>query len=264
MLTVMTLNIWNYEGPWAERLPLIREWIRLLDPDLIGLQEVLYSETYEQAAEIFEGFDYHREYAGEMEYWNDRTLKFGNLIASRWPITEVEITRLPMAGKPDQRALLAATIGSPHGNISFATTHLSSGQHEGYIREQQVKATGDALLKRRTRNDMPTIFCGDFNATPDTSEIRYIKGLHSIEGRSLYFQDAWEQSGDGSAGYTFTPRNNYRVDSNLQPKRLDYIFVEHLEGQKGTLKRCDVVCHVPRHGVYPSDHFGLFAEIETG
>ncbi len=263
MLTVMTLNIWNYEGPWEQRLPLIRDWIRLLDPDLIALQEVLLGEDYDQAAGIFEGFDYHLEYAGEMDYWDDPSLRFGNLIASRWPIDNREITLLPMAGKPDQRCLLSTRIDSPHGVISFSTTHLSAGLHQGYIREQQVQVIGETLLERRTANDIPTIFCGDFNATPDSAEIRFIKGLQSMGGKSLYFLDAWEQVGDGSAGYSFTPRNAYLADRPLVPRRLDYIFVEHLAGPTGLLRRCDLVCHTPRRGIYPSDHFGLFAEIST-
>jgi hypothetical protein len=40
-LAVLTLNVWNREGPWPDRLPLIKSWIDRLQPDLIGLQEVV-------------------------------------------------------------------------------------------------------------------------------------------------------------------------------------------------------------------------------
>ena len=40
-LRVATLNIWNRFGPWDQRLPAIREGVRALSPDLLGLQEVL-------------------------------------------------------------------------------------------------------------------------------------------------------------------------------------------------------------------------------
>jgi len=43
-LRVMTLNIWNDEGPWEERSHLIRKQIEKLDPDLIGFQEVFWLE----------------------------------------------------------------------------------------------------------------------------------------------------------------------------------------------------------------------------
>lgn len=47
--SVLTLNIWNYEGPWKKRLPLIRACIESLEPDLIALQEVLVGDAIDQA-----------------------------------------------------------------------------------------------------------------------------------------------------------------------------------------------------------------------
>ena len=40
-VAALTLNIWNRQGPWAERLHRIRAGFAALQPDLIGLQEVL-------------------------------------------------------------------------------------------------------------------------------------------------------------------------------------------------------------------------------
>ena len=48
--SVLTLNIWNHEGPWGDRLPLIRACIGSLDPDLIALQEVLVGEAKRDGA----------------------------------------------------------------------------------------------------------------------------------------------------------------------------------------------------------------------
>src|SRR6185436_14700262 len=60
-LRVLTLNIWNRQGPWERRLVLIRRGIEQLQPDLIGLQEVLHHEStpIDQASAIAEGFGYH-------------------------------------------------------------------------------------------------------------------------------------------------------------------------------------------------------------
>src|ERR1041384_7477313 len=38
---VATFNIWNRQGPWDRRLPLIREGLAALDAAIIGLQEGL-------------------------------------------------------------------------------------------------------------------------------------------------------------------------------------------------------------------------------
>ena len=53
-LKLVTLNIWNKQGPWPERLALIRAELEALDADIVGLQEVLRSDQDDatQADEI--------------------------------------------------------------------------------------------------------------------------------------------------------------------------------------------------------------------
>lgn len=261
-LSVLTLNIWNYEGPWPDRLDLIRGWIRLLDPDLIGLQEVLLGESYDQAGEIFEGFGYERTYSGPMAYWNDRSLQFGNLVASRWPIIESVPVLLPMAGRDDQRVLLCTTIDAPFAKIPFYTTHLTSKPYDGFIREMQVQLIGETIRSRRGK-DFPTILCGDFNAEPDSTEMRYMRGLQSLGGRSLHMLDAWLVAGGGGEGHTFTRQTPYRKYRQFD-QRLDYIYVERSPEDACRVEHCSVVCDTPRKGIYPSDHLGLFMELSVG
>ncbi|XOV90215.1 MAG: endonuclease/exonuclease/phosphatase family protein [Pseudomonadota bacterium] len=263
MLKVLTLNVWNYEGPWEQRLALIRRWLTLLSPDLVGFQEILQGADYNQADELLAGFGYHTEYAGPMNYWNDPSLQFGNLVASRWPISEAESVLLPMAGKEDQRVLVATTIDSPHGPLCFNTTHLSAQSHHGYIREQQVRKIVEVILRRRQRGTFPPILCGDFNAVPDSTEMRYLRGLQSLEGTSAYFVDAWQMMHGDQAGHTFARDNPYLGDRITQSRRIDYILVGKPDGRTGRVQSCDLACHLPADGVFPSDHFGLYAELST-
>lgn len=262
-LSILSLNIWNYEGPWAERLALIRHWIRLLDPDLIGFQEVLNGESYDQAQELFDGFDYHLEFAAMMPYWGDNTLDIGNLAASRWAVTDKEVIVLPQGGKADRRVLLAIEVDSPYGEISFNTTHLIAGAHQGWIRERQIKVVGETVIRRRQRAGLPLILCGDFNARPESSEIRYLTGLESIDQTSLYLNDAWLTAGDGTPGATFTQRNNHlrRLPIGDQ-RRFDYMMIgEPRKDGAGRIESCHVVCDTPVNGIYPSDHFGVYVEL---
>ena len=43
-----------------------------------------------------------------------------------------------------------------------------------------------------------TILCGDFNAQPDSDEIRFLSGFTVLEGRTTYYQDAWRVAGEGT------------------------------------------------------------------
>ncbi len=64
-LSVLTLNIWNRQGPWERRLPLLRDGIARLAPDVVGLQEVLHHDNVaeDQAHEVARDFGYYVAYA---------------------------------------------------------------------------------------------------------------------------------------------------------------------------------------------------------
>ncbi|HKE12072.1 MAG TPA: endonuclease/exonuclease/phosphatase family protein, partial [Myxococcota bacterium] len=140
-------------------------------------------------------------------------------------------------------------------------------QH-GEIRERQVFALADLVLRRLPKGGFPPILVGDFNAEPDSSEIRFLTGLGTLRARSVYFHDSWRvagaRRGDPEAGFTWSNRNPY-ARANLEPdRRIDYIFTGFpMRDGVGLLESCRVVCDEPQDGVWPSDHFGVYAELRT-
>jgi endonuclease/exonuclease/phosphatase family metal-dependent hydrolase len=263
-LSVLTLNIWHDDGPWSERAKLIREWIDELDPDLIGLQEVLRGERRDQLEELLAGRDYHLAFAKVIDFWNDPQLAFGNGIASRWPHAEREEIRLPDSGDGEIRVALSVTVSAPLGPISFTCSHLNWRFHHGWVRERQVMALCQHVRRRRPRDGFPPLLVGDFNAEPESAEIRFVSGLQSLEGRSMYFRDAWAYAGEGGDGITWSNRNAYARRWLEPDRRIDYVFVgpPRRDGI-GLVERCRVVCCEERNGVWPSDHFGVYAELRT-
>jgi endonuclease/exonuclease/phosphatase family metal-dependent hydrolase len=266
VLKVLTLNLWNDQGPYERRRERVREWIERLDPDVIGFQEVLKGNGSDTAAaQLPDG--YHVDFAAAIPFWLDPSVEFGNAIASRWPISDREVLTLPEHGD-ETRVALSVTIDAPFGPVCFSTTHLNWKLHHGMIRERQVVALGEMVLKRRPRNGFPPIVVGDFNAEPDSSEIRYMSGFHAIDGNSVQFYDAWRVAGDGGPGYTWSNRNAYASIALEPERRIDYIFVGYPVrlGDAyglGHIERCMVVCDDERDGVWPSDHFGVYAELRT-
>jgi endonuclease/exonuclease/phosphatase family metal-dependent hydrolase len=131
-----------------------------------------------------------------------------------------------------------------------------------------VAALGDHVLRLRPRGGFPPIVVGDFNAEPDSDEIRFMRGAHAIGDRGVYFNEAWKVAGDRSggeaAGITWCNRNPYARASLEPDKRIDYIFTGYPDGDgRGALERCRVVCNDEKNGVWPTDHFGVFAELRT-
>ena len=260
--SVLTLNIWNYEGPWKERLPLIRACIESLDPDLIALQEVLVGDAIDQRALLFAGTPYGYEFGRSQDFWLDPSLAFGNLVASRWPLAQTEVVALPQRERVGGCVAVVTNVQSPFGLVPFVSTHLTYPPYDGYMREQQAKAILDLVRSRRVSGGFPAIVCGDFNARPESAEVRFMKGMQSIEGSSTYFVDAFEAAGAGEG--TTMSRDNPYADPPLE-LRIDYIFIgRHRPDGSGRVESCRVVANQSVDGVYPSDHYGVFATFSRG
>ncbi len=86
---VVTLNIWNRSGPWEERLAVIREGLREIDPDIVGLQEVIDVAGHTQAHDIAEGLGLHVAYGMANPYGGD--VFMGNAALSRWPVAALKL-----------------------------------------------------------------------------------------------------------------------------------------------------------------------------
>jgi endonuclease/exonuclease/phosphatase family metal-dependent hydrolase len=115
---------------------------------------------------------------------------------------------------------------------------------------------------RKVAGEQAVILMGDFNAGSDSQEIAVLKAAG--------FQDAWAAVRQ-EPGYTWdgTVNGNIRLQKEaypedfwLEPKRnrIDYIF---FRGNGLKVLRAEVVLNRPGQGVYPSDHFGVLAEIEV-
>ncbi len=260
----MTLNLWNRQGPWKERMQLVRAWIDRLQPDLIGFQEALRGSGIDQARDLVSATDYIVEYSSPTAFWEDPSFESGNAIASRWPIQERVVVDLPEADDGDVPSALLVKAATPYGLVPFGCTHLSWRREHGAARERQAVALAKAIILHREGCDLPPVLVGDFNTEPESAEIRFLTGFQTLDGLSLYLRDAWKHAGGSLDGATWSNRNPY-ARGWLEPDlRIDYILVgpPNADGV-GDIEDCKVVCDEPEDGVWPSDHFGVVADIRT-
>ena len=258
-----TLNIWHRSAPWEARLVAIREGMKTARPDVIGMQEVLVYEGFDQGKLIADGLGY--EVAWSMSSPN-YGYPVGNAILSRWPILETRSIALPNGGSDESRILLYALVDAPFGKLPFFTTHLNWKLHHGHIRQQQVRALADAVAELCPLGEgFPPVVVGDFNAGPDADEIRFMKGLTGLGGECVYYADSFEVAGDGTLGATFSKSNPYAEPLREPERRIDYVFVRGPdESQRGEPIECQVVFHRSHEGAFPSDHYGVVATITAG
>jgi endonuclease/exonuclease/phosphatase family metal-dependent hydrolase len=263
-LKLLTLNIWNRQGPWPARLAAIRAGIAALDPDIIGLQEVLRSDDApdDQAAEIAAGLGYeHRAFGSAWHIGGP--LHLGNAVLSRWPIAASESWPLPSADGKEGHGLLHARVDAPCGAVPVFVTHFAWRLHHGHIRIAQVQFVTARIKERAPLDDFPPILMGDLNAEPDSDEMRYLRGLTPLGGASFYLADVWTHRGDG-VGHTWSAANPYANRTREGSRRIDYIYVRGPDRKlRGEPLAARVVLDRPTDGVWPSDHFGVYAEIQA-
>jgi len=265
MLRVLTLNIWNLSGDWRARRAEIVAWIDRLAPDVVCLQEVVDSAGGgNQATWLAEhgAGEWHVAYAGRnvME-----GVDFGNAVLSRWPIDEqagYDLPSTPDREDETQRLVLHARTNG----LDVFSTHLSWRYEDGAIREQQVLALASIVAKLADPDAaVPPIVAGDFNAEPDSTEMRFLTGLASLDGRSVYFQDAWRVAGGRGDGFTWENRNPNASKEYEPDRRIDYILVGWRRDHTGIgrVEACRVVCDRLLTADWASDHHGVLAEIAT-
>ncbi len=257
---VATLNIWNRMGPWEERLVAIRKEIERLQPDILGMQEVLVlpEHAFDQASAVADGFGYHIAF-GRSPDAGPYTM--GNAILSRWPIARTLVFGLP--GTDEHRCLVHAEIDSPVGKIPFFSTHLNWKFDESSIRQLQVQSLVRFVAANAPPAHYPAIVVGDFNSEPDSDEIRFLRGLGSLGGHSVHYHDAFGHVGQGP-GVTYAMNNPYAALLREPDRRIDYIWVRGGDERfRGEPLSARVAFDVPEAGAFPSDHFGVFAELRA-
>ena len=265
-LRVLTWNLWHRFGPWEARRPAIAATLARLDADVVCLQEVWADEETGFADELAAGLGFHQVYGARLEHDG---VRFGNAVLSRWPITDSEVLALPATeGTQELRTCVRADIDGPRGALQVFSTHLNWRFDQSDVRQDQVRAICTFIDESRPEGGRPypPILCGDFNADPDSDEIRMLNGRAATPVPKLVFHDAWEVAGrasDSSAnGATWSNDNPY-AKLDLEPdRRIDYVFVGWPKaGGAGHVTSCTVEALEPVDGVVPSDHLAVLAEL---
>lgn len=251
-LRLVTLNLWGDEEPFEARLELAREQLQALAPDVVGLQEVAPLGESTVAHTLASDLGMH--------VVTDRELG----ILSRHPIGERRLTPLPEPRPDDERFLLSARIDTPDAAVWCHSTHLHYRLDDGVAREKQVVAIDDLI--RSIDSDAPQLLCGDFNATPDHDEIRFLRGLTTLAGRRTHYQDAFLRIHPTDPGLTWSAENEQtRAWRSLDiDRRIDFIFVTTRQKDgRGTIHDARVVLDQRNPaGHCASDHYGVLADIQ--
>ena len=245
-LTVATLNIRNLADRWDERLPLLLADMSALQPDVLGLQEVVYPLQQDRLiGAAGEGrYESFRAWAGRPEYGN------AMLVRASLAATATGVERLDLGLGRSALRLIVPVDGSL---VVVAVTHLHHVPDDAALRDDQARQLIDWLEAAPSTDGQVVV--GDFNAEPTepAAERMRSRGYRSgyAEANGAEPEVTWP-SGLRAPG----------MDTDGEPGCLDYIWVRGPIEVRGARLVFDRPA-VGDGSLYPSDHFGLIAELAT-
>jgi len=245
-LLAATLNIRNIADRWPERLPLLLADMAALQPDVIGLQEVVFAVEQDRILGASGPAEYqtHRAWAGRPEYGNATLLRTG--------LTGGAGERLDLGH--NRSALWLPIMASGGEAFAFVVTHLHHAVPDEAIREEQAIA----LIRWLADKPAPEarIVVGDFNAEP--TEPAYARMTEAG------FRSAHREANGAEPAVTWPSGIQAPgMDTDGDPGCLDYIWVQGAI----EVESCRVTFDRPAASdqtLYPSDHFGLAARLRIG
>lgn len=273
------MNVWHFPTDRKVRAAKIARELEVLDADYVLLQEVPYTDNGESEFlnDIVEYTGYQVAAGHGMLPITNHGPRYlsGLAILSKAPVLESGISYAPTSTQGTYQSNYAVLNENGKAVILF-NIHGFWGGNMAHKREAQIKEINrHATWLEKTYSDMKPIvlLAGDFNSEPESSVIRYLKGLQSIGSDGAYWVDSWDYAGQGE-GFTSTPKLRYFSDtansvgianpSATPERRIDYIFSKGWNyGRAGTpLKTTLCFTEECSNGYTVSDHYGVSAEIQ--
>jgi endonuclease/exonuclease/phosphatase family metal-dependent hydrolase len=244
-LLVATLNILNLADRWPERLPLLLADMAALQPDLMGLQEVVYPMQQDRLIGAAGEAHYQavRGWAGRPEY--------GNSILVREPLAFDAYERIDLGLARSAHRVRVAVPGG--ARLVFAVTHLHHPPAATAERLAQVEQLVPWLDAAPEHDAMVVV--GDFNADPD--EPAYAR-MAAAGFRSAYR----ETNGDEPAVTWPSGLQAPAMDTDGIPEPIDFIWLRgSVEADEAWLTFNRPDAEDPT--LYPSDHVGVAARVRV-
>jgi endonuclease/exonuclease/phosphatase family metal-dependent hydrolase len=253
---VVTWNVWGRYGPWAEREAAIVATLRAAGPDLVVLTEAWAKQGDSQCARLAGPLGLpHHAFSG-VTAEEDAAALSGVGILSRWPIREQ--AQLAFGGARVQ----FAEVAGPRGPIQVYGLVMDAWWFdESQARQDAVRSL---LTHAGQQQDprVPLVIAGDFNADPDSDEIRMVTGRTAAPAPGLSLYDAWEVAGVPGAGHTWSNANPWATQLLWPDRRIDFIFsAAPRRGGAGHPRQAALLGTDPVGQVQPSDHYAVQARL---
>ncbi len=239
-MRVLTLNAWGNNGP-PERLPVLSEAIRALDPEILCLQEVP-GEGF--LSSLVRSLKYTSRFHAP-ESWL--------AILSRFPASghRIETYQTLSRLEPYRRQALLTELSLGSQSVWVATTHLAWQAGD----DQTRLAQAEELLQFVSTLGDNVLLSGDFNSPPESEPIHKVC--------ETGFLDLFAELHPEEPGITWDNQNPFIQSHSVRfpDRRIDYLFLRKKALHRLPPLECRIACKTPSAELYPSDHYGVFARL---
>jgi endonuclease/exonuclease/phosphatase family metal-dependent hydrolase len=253
---IVTWNVWGLYGPWQEREAAIVATLQDAHPDIVVLTESWAKGADSQCVRLARPLDMpHHTFSG-VAAQEDETALSGVAVMSRWPISS-------RSGRTFGAVRVEyAEVSGPRGPIRVYGVVMDAWWFDESRARQDAVRNLLAYVHESQDERIPLVVCGDFNADPESDEIRMLSGRTTAPVPGLSFYDAWEVAGPADAGFTWSNANPWATQLLWPDRRIDYIFsAAPRRGGAGHPLGATLLGSHPVDGTYPSDHYGVQADV---
>ena len=243
-LRLVTLNFWGIEPPLDRRLELATRQLRALAPDVSRMQEVPAARRRERADDRrtrsprasactrttrcpCSGTD------GEYARACRRGRRASRSCRARAAARGTSGSRCPSRGRPRRGSCCRARSRPRRGRSGCTRRTCTTGSTTASRASGRSSRSTPRSARGATDTSPPQILCGDFNATPDSDEIRFLRGLHTLDGRRTHFQDAWLRRHGDARGHHVVERERADAAAALARSRSPHRLRVRDEPQEG-------------------------------
>lgn len=254
-MRIATLNIWNHQTLWSERLGAICEEVQNVAPHILALQEVRSCVTYGPKKNV-------------AQYIADQT-GYPVCVFKEYPDSPDEglvfLSKIPILAEEaiwetgiEESNYCAIRIMLKYKEYKLGITNVHLNWKSSKVRKEQMNTVNNWIKNRGSGYEL---LCGDFNDDPHS-------GVHQYLISNQWIDVA--QFKENQDNIRAQPTLDYGKNTNLigdekQGGRYDWILIQEKDSFESlNIENVSVFgdLALTSSHVFPSDHYGVFMDLK--